>query len=157
MPPFLCISAVQLKEKYKMDLEQLLTLKDKLVAAKEFYEPWEYFFDHFGEDPDLYEVGQRKDHNLLKKVIEVVGEQLFKKKVALINLLIVSIPEYHFFHGACFIQGKMTNFLYFEDIDMGLLAVVMGPGKSQTMLVRFSSMLLEGKSRKAFLRASPNN
>ena len=139
-----------------MNLEQLLTLKDKLVTAKEFKEPLDYFFDHFGEDPDFFEVGERADNPFLESMVAIIGKELFKKEEILVShFLVVEIPGYHFFHGTCFIQGNVSNFLYFEDIDMGLLAVFISAMRV-TQLVRFSSLKLEGGGRTICFNPSTN-
>jgi hypothetical protein len=128
-----------------MNLKKLSTLKDKLMEAKDFREPWNYFFDHFGDDPEfMMKAGKRADDTVLKQVIAHVGQELFNTpKVSVTNMLLTEIPKYHFIHGGCFIQGRMATLIFFDDIDMGLLAVSMGG--HETMFARFSSIIMEGK------------
>src|SRR5262249_52225983 len=51
-----------------MDLSLLETLKDKLLHAKQFSKVWEYFLDHFGENPDFVALGERTQDAFLKTV-----------------------------------------------------------------------------------------
>jgi len=126
-----------------MNLQKLSVLKDKLITAKDFQDPWNYFFDHFGENPDFLQLGHRSHDPALKTIIEGIGEQLFKKKVKVSNFLLTEIAEHNFFHGACFIQGRIATVLFFKDIDKGLLAISMSMGSSAVSLVRFSSLKIE--------------
>ena len=129
-----------------MDLEKLSVLKEKLISAKDFKDPWNYFFDYFGEDPAFLQLGHQSRDPNLKIIFEGIGKQLFQKKVKVTNLLLTEIAEYSFFHGACFIQGRIATILFFKDIDKGLLAISMSRGSSAVSLVRFSSLKIESGS-----------
>ncbi len=121
-----------------MDLTLLATLKDKLIHAQNFTQVWEYFFDHFGEDPAFIALGDRARHPFLEVVLEQVGRQLFAQPVTVANLLLTHLPEQQFLHGGCTLNGKLANVIYFEDIHMGLLAVVMSLAPTDTKMVRFT-------------------
>jgi hypothetical protein len=121
-----------------MDLKLLATLKEKLIKAKDFGEVWTYFMDHFGENPKFIALGNRAHDPLLEAIITEVGRELFGKKVPLTNFLLTRLPEQQFLHGALTINGKLGNILYFEDVHMGLLTVVMSFSPSETKLIRFS-------------------
>lgn len=127
------------------NLKKLSILKDMLVAAKDFRDPWNYFFDHFGDDPEfIRKVGRRAKEKGLIKVIAQVGRELFKKStIAVSNLFLTEIPKYHFVHGSCFVEGRIATLMFFEDIDMGLIAVSMGG--DLTMFARFSRSMVEGE------------
>lgn len=127
-----------------MDLNGLDTLKDKLVTAKDFTDPWEYFFDHFGDNPDFLKLGDKVSEPMLSAIVAKIGQQLFGEKAVTSEPLLVEIPERHFIHGSCFIQGNLTVIVFFSDIDMGLLAVMNPvPDGPETLLVRFSSYQME--------------
>jgi hypothetical protein len=121
-----------------MDLTLLTTLKDKLLHTKDFTQIWEYFFDQFGEDPAFIALGERTRHPFLETVLEQVGRQLFGKPVTVAKLLLTRLPEQQFLHGGCTLNGKLANVIYFEDIHMGLLAVVLSVTPSDTKMVRFT-------------------
>jgi hypothetical protein len=123
-----------------MDLSLLTTLKEKLVNAEEFHEVMTYFFDHFGDDPHLFEFGERVDHSLLEAILQAVGEQLFGHRVEVDRLIMTRLPEYQFVHGGGFLGGKIMTVLYFEDINKGLLAVAWGGRTGETKFVRFTGV-----------------
>jgi hypothetical protein len=67
-----------------------------------------------------------------------VGKQLFGKSVSVTDFLLTRLPEHQFVHGGGTLNGKLANVLYFEDIHIGLLAVVMSATPSDTKMVRFT-------------------
>jgi hypothetical protein len=121
-----------------MDLTRLATLKDKLLHADNFGKVWEYFLDHFGEDPAFIALGDRASDPFLEAVLAEVGKQLFHRDVTVSDLLLTRLPEQEFLHGGCTLNGRLANVLYFEDVHTGLLAVVMSLAPADTKLVRFS-------------------
>jgi hypothetical protein len=125
------------------NLQNLLVLKDKLIKAKEFNEPCNYFLDNFGEDPSFMKVGEKCRSAFLQPVIEEIGAQLLGRKVSVAGMLLTEIPEYQFFHGACFIDGMVANLFYFKDIDMGILSLLRSLKTSEVMLARFSCVYMK--------------
>jgi|LGVE01.1.fsa_nt_gb hypothetical protein len=123
--------------------KELLTLKDKLLTAKDFREPYQYFFDNLAENSIFLGLGKRAKNPLLKKILTIIGKELFKEDVTVTNLLLTKIRKHHFYHGPCFIQGKMAGVIFFEDIDMGMLSIVMSLKSYETSIVRFSSVKME--------------
>jgi hypothetical protein len=121
-----------------MDLSLLATLKDKLANATDFGDVWTYFFDHFGEDREFIDQGDRADHPFLEAIIAQIGEELFGCKVAVENLLLTRLPDHDFYHGGFTFAGRMGNVIYFDDVQTGLLAVLMAGGSSETKMVRFT-------------------
>lgn len=121
-----------------MDLKLLATLKDKLIHAQDFSDIWTYFFDHFGEDSAFIALGERAQDSFLESIIEQVGLQLFPNKVLLRDVLLTQLADHHFIHGGFIINGRLANVLYFEDIHMGLLAVVTSLKPTETKMIRFT-------------------
>jgi hypothetical protein len=124
-----------------MDLTLLATLKDKLVNATEFGEVWRYFLDHFGEDPAFIALGERSHDPFLVAVIEQIASQIFGKHVPLTNLLLTFLPDHHFTHGGVILDGHLANVLYFDDIRMGMVAVLMSLPSGETKYARFSGRM----------------
>ncbi|MCP4702432.1 MAG: hypothetical protein GY862_37065 [Gammaproteobacteria bacterium] len=126
-----------------MNLKNLSVLKEKLLAAQDFDDPWNYFFEEFGMNPAFMRVGTQTKNAVLSKIVETVGREISYGKGKISNLLLVEIKEHQFIHGAGFFQGKMATVIYFSDIDMGLFAVMSdGPGHN-IFLARFSSVKME--------------
>jgi hypothetical protein len=125
-----------------MDLKKLSVLKDKLMIAEDFKEPWDYFFDHFGENRAFLRLGKKAKSSMLKAVIRAIGEKVFQREDITVNhLLLTELKAHKFIHGAGFMQGRVVTLFFFKDIDMGLFAMSMGGG--EISLARFSSMKIE--------------
>jgi hypothetical protein len=137
-----------------MDLQKLSTLKEKLMIAKDFKEPWEYFFDNFGENPLFLELGEQAENPMLQAVITKIGQQVFQREDISVNhLLLTEIETHQFCHGAGFIEGQVVTIFFFKDIDMGLFAMALGG--SDISLARFTS--LELKTNKDVFFAPPTS
>ncbi len=123
---------------------ELSILKEKLVASEKFSEIQDYFFDCLGENQEFMKRSKKAKNALLKKSIAFVAEQVFRRKITLTHTMILKYPETSFYHGTCFIEGRIAVMLFFEDIDMGLLSVQMNP--PETSIVRFSMVMPESGS-----------
>jgi len=123
---------------------ELSILKEKLVASDKFSEIQNYFFDCLAENDEFIKRSKRAKNALLKKTISVVAEQVFQRKVTITYMMILKYPKASFYHGTCFVEGKIAGILFFEDIDMGLFAVQMKP--PETSFVRFSMVMPESGS-----------
>jgi len=123
---------------------ELSILKEKLVTGDNFSEIQNYFFDCLTENDEFIKRSKRTKNALLKKTISVVAEQVFQRKVTLTYMMILKYPEASFYHGTCFVEGKIAGMLFFEDIDMGLFAVQMK--HPETSFVRFSMVMPESGS-----------
>jgi hypothetical protein len=125
-----------------MDLSRLEVLKEKLVNSKDLSVVGNYFFDHFGENPEFLDLGKPGRNAVLEAFITALGQKLCGGKCKISNLLLVHVPNTRFIHGGCFINGRMANVIYFEDIEVGLLCLVPAKPDGQTMFSRFSGQAL---------------
>lgn len=126
-----------------MDLTRLRTLEKLLHEAKQFYDVWDYFLEHFGEHPEFIALGQRGSDEFLDVVLRQIGEQLFGPGVRLSEPMLTRLPEYGFLHGTLVMEGRLTSALYFENIHKGMLAVLAGPGDPpETKFIRFTGRAL---------------
>lgn len=121
-----------------MDLSLLATLKDKVASAADFGEVWTYFLDHFGEDLEFVQAGHRAEHSFLSSIITQIGEELLGRKVRVENLLLTHLPDHAFYHGGFTIAKRFGNVIYFDDIQTGLLAVLVSAASGETKMVRFT-------------------
>src|SRR5262249_4598685 len=82
-----------------MELTLLDTLKDKLIHAQNFTHVWEYFMDHFGQDPDFIALGDATQDPFLEAVLVHVAKGLFGQAVSTADFLLTRLPEHQFLHG----------------------------------------------------------
>ncbi len=124
-----------------MDLSQLDELKSKLVGADDFGDPWNFFFDNFGESPEFMALGEPMESDLLETVLGRIAGEVFEGTPSTTPPMLVSLKEHHFIHGSCFMEGRLAVIIFFSDIDMGMLSILRSD--SSAMLIRFSSYQIE--------------
>jgi hypothetical protein len=106
-----------------MDLTLLQELQEKLMREKDLSVIWEYYMDHFADLPELVDVSQPKRHKFLESLVPQICQQIFGMKVRITDLLVVTVAEYYFYHAPFFADGRIGGLIYFEDVNMGMLAV----------------------------------
>lgn len=138
--------------------KELNRLKEKLMTADDFSEVYDYFFDHLGENAGFIKMGKRAKNPILKKLLEMIGEQLFKEEGKVSNLLLTKISKpMTFYHGPCFINGRMGSVIFFKDIEMGMVSLVMEIGGDEVKFIRFSSLELDGSGESLFVNSPRSN
>lgn len=127
--------------------KKLQILKLKLAESTSLEPVLTYFYDHVSNDQEFIELGQPARHDLLESVIhQVVGQQLLKiKKSKVDQFMLLHIPDYHFYHGGCILNGLFTQYIYFDDIDVGVIVVLL-PDMS-TARMRFSVVAAPGRPK----------
>lgn len=129
------------KSRKKKLLKNLPILKMKLTTATQFNEVFDYFFDEFGENRIFLDISvPYPNYEMLQNVLaHSVGRILKTNRIVIRNGVFLHIPEYpSFVHGTGRFNEYLSNFFYFEDIDMGMLAMVLSPNDPMTQLIRFS-------------------
>jgi hypothetical protein len=125
--------------------KKLTELKLKLVTADDFYEVFNFFFDHFGESDEFIKVSVPQHNDLLQQVLVACAEPVLQQRIVSVhNALMLYVAEHQFYHGAAFFNQFMINFFYFEDIDAGLLAIATRKliDNNSSMVIRFSFEML---------------
>jgi hypothetical protein len=123
-----------------MNLGKLEILKKRMAEATDFTEPFTYFLDHFGDKDEFLEIGKRVSHPKLEQMLNVAAALLLRTpKPRVENCLFIRIPKRWFIHGGCRVNGRVANFIYFEDIQLGLLSVLPETPDGMTLLERFSA------------------
>jgi hypothetical protein len=122
-----------------VDLSRLQELKHKLLHDKDLAPVWLYFLDHFAENSDFIALGEQVQHPLVESVIQQVSKQLFPRDGAIVGMLLTQIDEPKFLHGGFFMGLRPGGVIFFEDVNMGLIAVPDLPPSIEVKYARFSS------------------
>ena len=120
-------------------MKKLDELKDKLMTAEEIGDIWDFFFDHFGGDPEFMALGKRRKSPLLQTILAQLGRELYGAEGQLTGLQLVVLRKQRFAHGSCNLGGHPATVLYFADIGLGSAAVT-NPGTGMTHFIRFTKM-----------------
>lgn len=109
------------------------------MAAETIGDIWDFFFDHFGDNPEFLALGKRGESPLLRSILVRLGRELFGPEGKLTSLHLEVLHEQRFTHGSCFLGGQPASVLYFSDIGLGSVAVT-DPPTGRTHFVRFTEM-----------------
>lgn len=124
--------------------DRLDTLKIKLTTEDDFSAIYDYFFTHLGEDNAFLDYGKLVKKPALKAILKKFGEYLFGEDAQVTHLMIINTRKTQFYHGSCFINGRISGIFYFEDIEMGMAAVTMAPASDRVEYFRFTSTHIQG-------------
>ncbi len=120
-------------------MQVVATLKEQILNNKRFEDTWNYFYDHCAENDEFFELGKRVDHGNLKIILQVIGREFVKnKKAEASGFTIIAIKEHQFYHGSFFIDQRLCNFIFFEDIDVGMAIIAKSLHAKDVMFSRFS-------------------
>jgi hypothetical protein len=123
-----------------VDIARLNTLKLQLLQATDFMKVFEYFMTHFGENLQFMAMGKRTRHAVIEAAVAQTFQRLYGQPLPAGQLLLTLLPKQHFVHGGGFYGEKLVNVLYFDDLQMGLLAVATPFGASDIKLARFTGI-----------------
>lgn len=123
--------------------DKLDELKKLLAATDDLNRAFSFFLDHFGNDPAFIQCGKVAKHEMLKLVLKSVCDDLFEKQGKVTNLKLFNAAKTKFFHGLCQMGGKTASFFYFDEIEMGMICIMMGPAFGQMSYVRFTTTTVD--------------
>jgi len=121
-------------------MEHLDTLKTKMTVSDNFMETFNFFFDHFGENPDFIQKSNPIENEMLMQATKIIAKQILgEEQIRLSNFMLLGLPDFHFFHGFGFVNRYMITIFYFDDICTGMAAFALfPPGNSETKISRFT-------------------
>jgi len=125
-----------------MDISLLAELKRMVSFDAKLAPVWMYFMDHFADRPEFIALGERAaaDNGVVRRVAGIAA-QLFHDARVITNLRLVCLPEHHFVHGSFFLDGRIGGVFYFEDIEVGLVAVCAARPSIEVKYARFSDAI----------------
>lgn len=124
-----------------MKIERLQELKEKLTSEKDFSNIWNFYMDRFADHPEFTDLGNPAKNKYLDTVVRKTCQEMFGNKIKITNSLLIKIAKYKFFHGPFQVDGRIGGVIYFEDINIGLLAVSVDyPATDMVKYSRFSEV-----------------
>ncbi|MCP4345775.1 MAG: hypothetical protein GY795_09640 [Desulfobacterales bacterium] len=124
---------------YEFDKE-INKLKEVMLSADELIEIFRFFFDHLGENPDFMNMGNLTEHPSLNSILREIGKRVLNDDIQITELLLTEIAKHGFIHGKCLLNGRMTSILYFKDIDVGIISLILSFSSPDNRLFRFSGL-----------------
>jgi hypothetical protein len=128
-----------------MDLRKIAKLKEMVLTAKDFGEPFNYFFDLMEDDEFINHGDVVKKDEFLKLLVKQVAQKLLGKTVVPSKFLLIKMRGIEFYHAPFMIENRVGNIFYFKDVDTGMMGLT-GPNVTPpTHIMRFSITVLRGK------------
>jgi len=121
-----------------MNADRFQQLKQKLSKESDLSKIWLYYMDHFSDHAEFTDMGEPARHAYVEAAIKEIFKKMFGNQVPSVNLLLIHIPEYQFYHGPLQCKGRIGGVIYSEDIKIGLIAMSSG-SSSDVQYSRFSS------------------
>jgi hypothetical protein len=106
-----------------MNADRFKQLKQKLSQESDLSKIWLYYMDHFSDHAAFVDMGQPARNDYIEGAIREIFKKMFGTQVPSVNLLLIHIPEYQFFHGPLQSKGRMGGVIYCEDLKIGLIAM----------------------------------
>jgi hypothetical protein len=122
-----------------MDLSRLQELKKKLINDKDLLPVWGFFLDHLGNDLAFMDLGEPVSHEFLEEVVPRLGAQMYPQAAVICQMRLVRLADQQFIHGSVNVDGRAGGVLFFEDVQIGLLAVSDHFPSDETKCARFSA------------------
>jgi len=118
----------------------LAALKHSLQTASDFMVPWHQFHDEVAMPSVMTSIGTPATHPRLERCLAAIAERLFKRPGAVEDPHFFHVAEHRFWHGSCFIGGRVAIGFYFDDDEIGLVGYMQSAVSSRVELVRLRQL-----------------
>lgn len=127
-------------------LTELENLKSVMRETTEFSRAWNQFFD-LTEMPGFVDVSEPDTLEYLAAVFERISDEYQRGAPgrSVRNPAVMRYPGSDFYHGTVDCTGCLGAFMYFQDIDQGMLALT-DARSLNTVFFRFTLAFVDGKS-----------
>ena len=123
---------------------QLASLKEQLMYGSDFQKTVLYFQDHLGDD-DVFlsnKVSHRAKNEKMDILLVKALEDFFKKeRLKISNTIVLRARGTPFYHGVIHVEDHLCTFIYFDDVSMGILALVR-QGVPGSHFIRLTAQML---------------
>jgi hypothetical protein len=106
-----------------MKINRFLQLKKKISEEKDLAKIWLFYMDHFADHEEFTNQGKPAKSSYLNTVLETSCQHMFGRRAKITNFLLIHIAENRFFHGSFDVGGRIGSVIYFEEINIGMMAV----------------------------------
>lgn len=121
-----------------VDLSRLETLKQKLLESRDYMEVWNYFMTHFAEVDGFMDLGEVYSSPALEAVLAQLAQQVVGPSTPVNQTMLIRLPEQQFVHGSAMLGRKLANLIYFEEIGVGFVGIVIS-ASGENRVIRFTT------------------
>ena len=113
------------------NLPSILTeLKSQLEHSDDYRATYEYFLTNLGEVPEFQQTLKECEKPDLSAILTKTSQAMLGEARTIPAFVMLRTRNTSFFHGCTFLEdGTMIGFLYFSDLDQGLINIVVRGGE----------------------------
>ena len=120
-------------------------LREQIQHPSDFERAMFYFLEEFAGDAVFIQQSLPADVPHLAMIVAHVATKALGNDAQLGQARVFHVPEHRFYHGSAPVADMVALFLYFEDLDMGIVAFMMiGGGNTQVARFRMNGALRGG-------------
>lgn len=121
----------------------LAALKHTLQTARDFMVPWSQFHDEVAMPSVMTSIGAPASNPRLERCIAAIAGRLFSRLAgAAQDPHFFHVAAHRFWHGSCFVGGRVAIGFYFDDDEIGLVGYMESAISSRVELVRLRQLEL---------------
>ncbi len=109
--------------------KHLAILRDKLTHPTDYELAFTYFLEEFAADLGFHEQGVEDDAPHLRVVLGFIASKAMGRPVTLEDFRAAYLNGHGFFHGRAIGNGHVVIFFYFEQANVGLMALIQNPAQ----------------------------
>lgn len=117
---------------------RISTLRQRLVDARDFSVPWNYFHDQVVAEPSFRLLGVPAPNERIAGALEAAASHALREPAKVRELSLIHVPDESFWHGYVEFNGPVGIFFYFDEPAVGLLGLSQSFDKPDIFLVRVS-------------------
>lgn len=126
---------------------KLEEMKKVLVTDEDFGRVYRIFFDEVACHRSFMALGKKEKSPLLKTTLRLVGESLFGVPCEVTGLFLFRLKQEKFIHGCCNLNLHPATIIYFEDIDMGMSAIIRDMRTSMMTYSRITTTVVKDSGK----------
>jgi hypothetical protein len=111
-------------------------LREKLQHPTDYEKAVYYFLEEFAGDIGFVGQSLSKEAPHLVAVLSHVARKALGGAARVEQARVFYLPEFGFYHGNAPVDGRIALFFYFEEVDAGAVAFMLGAGP-ETQMARF--------------------
>lgn len=119
-----------------MDTGKLESLRAQLLTSDDFKAVMDQFHRDLAADPAFFRAGASTEPGLLGEVLAECTRRVFGRSARIVHLMLFRLRDHPFVHGLLVAPGGLGNVIYFEDQQVGLVAVASWEGRADYLRFR---------------------
>ncbi len=118
--------------------KRLAVLRQRVIDARDFGDPWRYFHDQLAADPGFLALGEPARDARIVAALEAAASHALRAPAKASEVTMVCLADEGFWHGYVEVGGAAGIFFYFDTPALGLLGLSQSFETPDIFLLRIS-------------------